>query len=259
MDEDLRAAAAQAKLDAGIFNPDAAPAEQRFKALVFDATGIDSSDRLERGVGVLPPRDPPGAPSGRVIVLGTPPADAADAGGSDRPARARGTGPRDRQGGQARRDRPAGLRPAQGREPARLDAALLPLAQVGVRLRPGGARRPARRARRQGRLGRSASRQGRARHRRGPGDRCRHRRGAGPRRGPRGRTRRRADGRRAVGGDRPDRRVIPGRRHHRRRRPGDDRLAPARRPRRRRRRRPQRRDHPGQDDGPDEPRTSGAR
>ncbi|HZE04900.1 MAG TPA: short chain dehydrogenase, partial [Solirubrobacteraceae bacterium] len=39
MDEAVRAAAATAKLDAGVFNPDAAPADQRFKALVFDATG----------------------------------------------------------------------------------------------------------------------------------------------------------------------------------------------------------------------------
>ncbi|MGH2894592.1 MAG: hypothetical protein ACRDPM_15220, partial [Solirubrobacteraceae bacterium] len=36
MDEELRTAAAEAKLDAGIFNPEAAPQEQRFKALVFD-------------------------------------------------------------------------------------------------------------------------------------------------------------------------------------------------------------------------------
>ena len=40
MDEELRTAAAEAKLDAAVFNPEAAPESQRFKALVFDATGI---------------------------------------------------------------------------------------------------------------------------------------------------------------------------------------------------------------------------
>ena len=34
---------------------------ETFKALVFDATGIASSDELPRGVGVLSPDDPPGA------------------------------------------------------------------------------------------------------------------------------------------------------------------------------------------------------
>jgi hypothetical protein len=46
MDDALRTAAAAANLRAGIFNPDAAPPEQRFKALVLDATGIASSDEL---------------------------------------------------------------------------------------------------------------------------------------------------------------------------------------------------------------------
>src|SRR5579875_2854353 len=48
MDEDVRAAAAQSKLEAGIWNPEAAAEDQRFKALVFDATGISSSDELVR-------------------------------------------------------------------------------------------------------------------------------------------------------------------------------------------------------------------
>ena len=39
-------AAAAADLDAKVFNPEAAPADQTFKALVFDATGIGSSERL---------------------------------------------------------------------------------------------------------------------------------------------------------------------------------------------------------------------
>ena len=77
MDEDLRAAAAQAKLDAGIFNPDAATDDQRFKALVFDATGIGSSEELERAWAFFHPSIRRVLPSGRVIVLGTPPEDCA--------------------------------------------------------------------------------------------------------------------------------------------------------------------------------------
>ncbi|HWE09425.1 MAG TPA: 3-oxoacyl-ACP reductase [Solirubrobacteraceae bacterium] len=77
MDEDLRTAAAQSKLDAGIFNPDAAAVDQRFKALVFDATGITSSDELVRAWEFLHPSIRRVMPSGRVVVLGTPPEDAA--------------------------------------------------------------------------------------------------------------------------------------------------------------------------------------
>jgi 3-oxoacyl-[acyl-carrier protein] reductase len=76
MDEDVRAAAAQAKLDAGIFNPDAAPADQRFKALVFDASGIASSEDLVRAWEFFHPSIRRVMPNGRVIVLGTPPEDA---------------------------------------------------------------------------------------------------------------------------------------------------------------------------------------
>jgi 3-oxoacyl-[acyl-carrier protein] reductase len=77
MDEDLRAAAAQSKLDAGIFNPDAASADQRFKALVFDATGIASTEELVRAWAFFHPSIRRVMPSGRVIVLGTPPEDTA--------------------------------------------------------------------------------------------------------------------------------------------------------------------------------------
>ena len=76
MDDDLRTAAAQAKLDAGIFNPDAASADERFKALVFDATGIASSDELQRAWAFFGPSIRRVAASGRVIVLGTAPPDA---------------------------------------------------------------------------------------------------------------------------------------------------------------------------------------
>jgi 3-oxoacyl-[acyl-carrier protein] reductase len=75
MDEELRAAAAAAKLDAGIFNPDAAPADERFKALVFDATGIESSDELLRAWDFFAPAIRRLLPSGRSIILGTPPED----------------------------------------------------------------------------------------------------------------------------------------------------------------------------------------
>jgi 3-oxoacyl-[acyl-carrier protein] reductase len=77
MDEELRTAAAEAKLDAGVFNPEAAPEGQRFKALVFDATGIESSDELERAWAFFAPAIRRVLPSGRVIILGTPPEDCA--------------------------------------------------------------------------------------------------------------------------------------------------------------------------------------
>jgi 3-oxoacyl-[acyl-carrier protein] reductase len=77
MDEDLRSAAAKAKLDAGIFNPDAAPEDLSFKALVFDATGIGSSQELERAWAFFAPAIRRVLPSGRVIILGTAPEDCA--------------------------------------------------------------------------------------------------------------------------------------------------------------------------------------
>ena len=75
MDDDLRTAAAQTGLDAALFNPDAAPAEQRFKALVFDASGIDSSERLVEAYEFLHPTIRRVLCFGRVIVLGTAPED----------------------------------------------------------------------------------------------------------------------------------------------------------------------------------------
>jgi 3-oxoacyl-[acyl-carrier protein] reductase len=77
MDEDLRAAAAEAKLDAGVFNPEAAAGDQRFKALVFDATQIEASDELERAWAFFAPAIRRVLPSGRVIILGTAPEDCA--------------------------------------------------------------------------------------------------------------------------------------------------------------------------------------
>jgi 3-oxoacyl-[acyl-carrier protein] reductase len=77
MDEELRTAAAQAKLDAGIFNPEAVAEDDRFKALVLDATGIQSSDELDQAWAFLHPAMRRVLPSGRVIILGTPPEDCA--------------------------------------------------------------------------------------------------------------------------------------------------------------------------------------
>jgi 3-oxoacyl-[acyl-carrier protein] reductase len=73
MDDALRTAAAAANLRAGIFNPSAASPEQRFKALVLDATGIESSERLTEAYAFLHPAIRRVMSSGRVIVLGTPP------------------------------------------------------------------------------------------------------------------------------------------------------------------------------------------
>ena len=75
MQDDLRAAAAGAGLDAGIFNPEAAPADLTFKALVLDASGIDSSERLVEAWEFLHPTIRRVQASGRVIVLATPPED----------------------------------------------------------------------------------------------------------------------------------------------------------------------------------------
>jgi 3-oxoacyl-[acyl-carrier protein] reductase len=77
MDTALRTAAAEAKLDAAIWNADA-PADQRFKALVLDATGLESSDQLVEAWAFLHPTIRRVMSSGRVIVLGTPPEDCPD-------------------------------------------------------------------------------------------------------------------------------------------------------------------------------------
>ena len=70
--EHLRAAAADAGLPAKIFNPDAA-ADSRFKALVFDATGLSSCADLAELHAFFSPSAFRVLPSGRVIVLGTSP------------------------------------------------------------------------------------------------------------------------------------------------------------------------------------------
>jgi 3-oxoacyl-[acyl-carrier protein] reductase len=73
-DDELRTAAAEGDLDAGIWNPDA-PSQKRFKGLVFDATGITDSTELRELWKFFHPSFRYLLPSGRVVVLGTPPED----------------------------------------------------------------------------------------------------------------------------------------------------------------------------------------
>ena len=71
--EDARQAAADAGLSAGIFNAEVASADQTFKALVFDASGITDSAELTQAWAFFHPAIRRARTSGRVIVLGTPP------------------------------------------------------------------------------------------------------------------------------------------------------------------------------------------
>jgi 3-oxoacyl-[acyl-carrier protein] reductase len=73
LEDEVRRAAADAGLDAGIFNPEAASADRTFKALVFDATGIADSPALREAWAFFHPTIRRVRPSGRVLVLGTPP------------------------------------------------------------------------------------------------------------------------------------------------------------------------------------------
>lgn len=70
---DLRSAAAAADLDAKIWNSEAAPAELKFKGLVFDATGIKSPAELNELWSFFSPTIRQVKTCGRVIVLGTTP------------------------------------------------------------------------------------------------------------------------------------------------------------------------------------------
>ena len=75
LEEHVRTAAADARLDAKVFNPEAAPEDQAFKALVFDATGIERSEQLRELWAFFHPTIRRVRQSGRVIVLGTTPGD----------------------------------------------------------------------------------------------------------------------------------------------------------------------------------------
>jgi 3-oxoacyl-[acyl-carrier protein] reductase len=73
LEEPVRSAVAAAGLDAAVFNADA-PGAQRFKALVFDATGIADSTQLLTLQRFFHPTVTRIERCGRVVVLGTPPA-----------------------------------------------------------------------------------------------------------------------------------------------------------------------------------------
>ena len=72
---DLRAAAAEAGLDASPWTPKAS-VDHRYGALVFDATGIAESAQLEQLHAFFHPTIRRVGTCGRIVVLGTPPASA---------------------------------------------------------------------------------------------------------------------------------------------------------------------------------------
>ncbi|HWD66302.1 MAG TPA: 3-oxoacyl-ACP reductase [Solirubrobacteraceae bacterium] len=73
MQEEIRSAVAAADTDAKVFNAEATPSEQRFKALVFDATGISSSEELRAAYEFFHPTIRRVRNSGRIVILATPP------------------------------------------------------------------------------------------------------------------------------------------------------------------------------------------
>ena len=77
LDDEVRAALGTASIDAGVWNPEA-PGEQRWKGLVFDASGIAASGELRELWAFFHPTIRRIVPSGRLIVVGTPPEDCAD-------------------------------------------------------------------------------------------------------------------------------------------------------------------------------------
>ena len=76
LDDDVRSAAAAAGVNAHVFNPEAAPEDHSFKALVFDASGIADSSQLREAYAFFHPTIRRVRRSGRVIVLGTAPEEA---------------------------------------------------------------------------------------------------------------------------------------------------------------------------------------
>jgi 3-oxoacyl-[acyl-carrier protein] reductase len=78
--DDLRGAAAEAGLEAAVWSPETAGEDESFKALVFDATGIASTDALGELRAFFGPAIRRVERSGRVIVLGTPPSQCAAVG-----------------------------------------------------------------------------------------------------------------------------------------------------------------------------------
>jgi 3-oxoacyl-[acyl-carrier protein] reductase len=75
LEQDVRTAAADAGIEARVWNAEAAPEDETFKALVFDASGIADSTQLHEVWAFLHPAIRRVRRSGRVLVLGTPPDD----------------------------------------------------------------------------------------------------------------------------------------------------------------------------------------
>jgi 3-oxoacyl-[acyl-carrier protein] reductase len=73
LQDEPRRAAADAGIEAGIFNPETAAEDDTFKALVFDATGIAEPDQLREAYAFFHPTIRRVRRSGRVIVVGTSP------------------------------------------------------------------------------------------------------------------------------------------------------------------------------------------
>jgi 3-oxoacyl-[acyl-carrier protein] reductase len=78
LEEHVRSAAASADLDAKVFNAEVAPADQTFKALVYDASGVADSTQLREAWAFFHPTIRRVRQSGRIIVLGTTPEDCGD-------------------------------------------------------------------------------------------------------------------------------------------------------------------------------------
>jgi 3-oxoacyl-[acyl-carrier protein] reductase len=73
LDENVRQAAADAGIQAKVFNAETPSADESFKALVFDASGISDSAQLREAWAFFHPTIRRVRQSGRVIVLGTQP------------------------------------------------------------------------------------------------------------------------------------------------------------------------------------------
>ena len=169
------------------------PEGEKYKGLVFDATGLTALGRPARAAAVLHPADAQPRPRcARVVVLGTVPEQTAS--GGERVAQRALEGFTRSLGKEIGKGSTVNLvYVAPGAEDdARVHAGLLPLPQERLRLRPG---RPPRRdrhhrGRARRRPGQAADRQGRHRHRRLARHRRADRPGAAPRRRDRARHRR---------------------------------------------------------------------
>jgi 3-oxoacyl-[acyl-carrier protein] reductase len=73
--EEVRRAAADADIEAAIFNPETASEDDAFKALVFDATGIADSEQLREAYEFFHATIRRVRRSSRVVVFGTSPED----------------------------------------------------------------------------------------------------------------------------------------------------------------------------------------